>query len=127
MSRHVFIIKEQLCQSFWQLVNAFRFEAEKIEGKFLEVSRVKGKVQLKRPELIHYFSTSHLPSTGTVRTLHKRLREHLNAIASATEYVEHVLIQHFLQKPSAICTASTDLLLCRIVERLIILSYSFGV
>ena len=31
MSKHVFIIKEQLCLSFWQLVKAFRFETKKIE------------------------------------------------------------------------------------------------
>ena len=31
MSKHVFSIKEQLCQSFWQFVKAFRFEAKKIE------------------------------------------------------------------------------------------------
>ena len=49
MSKHVFIIKEQLCQSFWQLVKAFRFEAKKIDGGGvrstlhppLEASRVK--------------------------------------------------------------------------------------
>ena len=44
MSKHVFIIKEQLCQSFWQLVKAFRFEAKKVEGAFppyhFEASRV---------------------------------------------------------------------------------------
>ena len=32
MLKHVFIIKKKLCQSFWQLVKAFRFEAKKIEG-----------------------------------------------------------------------------------------------
>ena len=49
MSKHVFIIKEQLRQHFWQLVKTFRFEAEKIEGwglglfdlPPLEASRVK--------------------------------------------------------------------------------------
>ena len=30
--KHVFIIKEKLCQSFWQLVKSFTFEAKKIEG-----------------------------------------------------------------------------------------------
>ena len=41
MSKHVFIIKEQLCESFWQLVKVFRFEAKKIEGgPVLEISRV---------------------------------------------------------------------------------------
>ena len=32
MSKHLFVIKEQLCQSFWQLVKAFWFEAKKIEA-----------------------------------------------------------------------------------------------
>ena len=32
LSKHLFIIKEQLCQSFWQLVMAFRFDAKKIGG-----------------------------------------------------------------------------------------------
>ena len=49
LSKHVFIIKKQLCQSFQQLVKAFRFEAKKIEGgrlfntpcPILEASRVK--------------------------------------------------------------------------------------
>ena len=33
MAKNVFIIKEKLCQSFWQLVKAFRFEATKIKGR----------------------------------------------------------------------------------------------
>ena len=47
MTKHVFVIKEQMCQSFWQLVKAFRFEAKKIEGEVhstppsYEASRVK--------------------------------------------------------------------------------------
>ena len=46
MTKHVFIIKERLCQSFWQLVKAFRFEAKKSQGEggpldpILEASRV---------------------------------------------------------------------------------------
>ena len=32
MSKYVFVIKEQLCQSFWLLIKVFRFEAKKIEG-----------------------------------------------------------------------------------------------
>ena len=39
MSKHVFIIRAQLCQSFLQLVKAFRFEAKKIP------SRVKSKTK----------------------------------------------------------------------------------
>ena len=47
--KHVFIIKEQLCQSFCQLVKAFRFVAKKIEGgpfdppPLLQASRVNSK------------------------------------------------------------------------------------
>ena len=47
MSKHIFIIKEQLCQTFWQLVKEFRFKAKKsgMGGPFdpltpLEASRV---------------------------------------------------------------------------------------
>ena len=35
MSKHIFMVKEQLYQSFWQLVKAFRFEAKKIDGGFI--------------------------------------------------------------------------------------------
>ena len=50
MSKHVFIITEHWCQSFWQLVKLFRFEAKKIEERGsvrpsprpLESSWVKG-------------------------------------------------------------------------------------
>ena len=41
---HAFITKEQLCQSFWQLVKVFRFEAKKTEAALplpLKASRVK--------------------------------------------------------------------------------------
>ena len=47
MLKHAFIIKEQLCQSFRQLIKAFRFVAKKIGGRGggpfdpLEASRVK--------------------------------------------------------------------------------------
>ena len=33
MSKHVFVIKEQLCQSFWQLIKAFTFETKNIKGE----------------------------------------------------------------------------------------------
>ena len=46
MLKHVFIIEEQLCQSFWQVGKAFRFEAKKSRARavrpppLLEASRV---------------------------------------------------------------------------------------
>ena len=39
MSKHVFVIKEKLSQSFWQLVKAFRFENKKIENVLTLLSR----------------------------------------------------------------------------------------
>ena len=35
IAKHVFIIKEQLCQIFWCLVKAFWFEAKKSRGVHL--------------------------------------------------------------------------------------------
>ena len=40
MSKHVFIIKEQLCQSFRQSVKAFRFEAKKGEGELFPLGKL---------------------------------------------------------------------------------------
>ncbi|KXJ07208.1 hypothetical protein AC249_AIPGENE9328 [Exaiptasia diaphana] len=77
-------------------------------------NKVKIKVSSlkKRDEVVSQLKRFRLDTAGTVSVLKSRLPERLDAITDTTEHLEYVKIDNNLKKPSALCVASKDVLLC---------------
>ena len=79
---------------------------------------MEGKVRLKpeglklQAELLSQLGRFSLPREVTVPILRKRLATHLQALAAQGKNPEIVQLNTNLVKPTAICVASTDILLC---------------
>ena len=66
----------------------------------------------KRADVISYLEKYNLPQNGTLPILRERLRNHLANVAKKIRHLNHVQLQPALAKPSVICSASQDILLC---------------
>lgn len=93
---------------------AFASQRRKSTISFVDF-KGKGKICAKsfkrRVELLSHLEALSLPTDGTVRVLHQRLKDHLGAISKCTDPAEHVQIHpNRLSRPSAICAANNDLL-----------------
>lgn len=73
---------------------------------------VKVDALKKRADVISYLEKYNLPQDGTVPILRERLRKHLTNVAKKIRHLNHVQLQPALAKPSVICSASQDILLC---------------
>ncbi|PFX22542.1 Fibrillin-1 [Stylophora pistillata] len=74
--------------------------------------RIKEDSVIRRTELLKYLKRFNLPVGGIVSVLRERPRKHLKDVADKIERLYQVQLTHALEKPSAICAASGDLLLC---------------
>lgn len=79
---------------------------------------LKGEVLLKserlksRADLLSQLSRFSLSLEGTVPILRKRLKTYLRALAAQVENADIVQVNPPLRKPTSICAASKDILLC---------------
>ena len=93
------------------------FVSERGSGA-IRVIDLEGKVRLKpeglksRAELLSQLSRFSLSQDGTVPILRKRLATHLKALAAQVKNPEIIQLNTPLVKPTSICVASTDILLC---------------
>ena len=74
---------------------------------FLKPERLKS-----RAELVSQLSRFSLSLEGTVPILRKWLTTHLRVLAAQVENAEIVQLNSPLRKPTSICAASKDILLC---------------
>ena len=79
--------------------------------------QVDVKSAKREPDLISHLQRLGLDIEGTVPTLKDRLKELLRQIADKTQRLDQVQVRPPLLKPSAICTAGEDVLLCSDDER----------
>ena len=80
-----------------------------LEGKVrLKPEGLKSRAELLE-QLVRFIS---LPQEGTVPILRKRLVTHLQALTAQVKNPEIVQINTPLVKPTSVCVASTDILLC---------------
>ena len=72
------------------------------------------KLLKSKPDLVSHLRRLGLDTEGTVPTLKDRLKEHLRQIADTMKIqrLDQVQVRPPLLKPSAICTAGEDVLLC---------------
>ena len=64
------------------------------------------------PDLVSHLRRSRLDTEWTVPTLKDRLKEHLRQIVDKIQRLDQVQVRPPLLKPSAICSAGEDVLLC---------------
>ena len=75
------------------------------------------KLFKRKPDLISHIQHLGLDTEGTVPTLKDRLKEHLRQITDKIQPLDQVQVRPPLLKPSAICAAGEDVLLCSDDER----------
>ena len=101
-------------------------------SKAIRVIDLEGKVRLKpeglksRAELLSRLGRFSLPQEGTMPILGKRLATHLQALAAQVKNPEIVQLNTPSVKPTSICVASTDILLCADDEHQRIIQLELG-
>ena len=97
--------------------NGINFVSELGSGA-IRIIDLEGKVCLKpeglksQAELLSQLGRFSLPQEGTLPILRKRLATHLQALAAQVKNPDIVQLNPPLVKPTSICVASTDILLC---------------
>ena len=72
---------------------------------------VKVDALKKRADVISYLEKKNLPQDGTLPIVREGLPNHVAKVAKKIRHLNHVQVQPAFTKPSAICSASQDILL----------------
>ena len=93
------------------------FIAERASGaisfcNFEKRVQVDVKSLKRKPDLVSHLRHLGLDTEGAVPTLKNRLKEYLRQIVNKIQRLDQVQVRPRLLKPSAICTAGQDVLLC---------------
>ena len=107
------------CKRFVLQRRRFAFIAERASGaisfcNFEKRVQVDVKSLKRKPDLVSHLRHLGLDTEGAVPTLKNRLKEYLRQIADTMKIqrLDQVQVRPRLLKPSAICTAGQDVLLC---------------
>ena len=84
---------------------------------FEKCVQVDVKSLKRKPDLISHLQRLGLDTEGTIPTLKDRLKELLRQIADKIQRLDQVQVRPPPRKPSPICTAGEDILLCSDDER----------